>query len=208
MDVDYEGLSSPISQASLVQGGRLFTIMQVAAVQEQGQKTRDDIVSCGKWLDSLSPTHSPQQTSRPQQHAAKPDITSQHAAEHTQALQTVSSDSLEQGMQKKADSALRGADLRGIHQIAADSSCGEPPQHRLSGDQQAGAGFSHREVSQRTQSGRWPQAKALPKPGGPTAEPLPGLGSPVPSEADMSRQHAPFGRTCQKAKESMGAVSM
>ncbi len=107
-------------------------------------------------------------------------------------------------MQKKADSALRGADLRGIHQIAADSSCGEPPQHRLSGDQQAGAGFSHRELAQRRQSGRWPQAKALPMPGGPTAEPLPGLGSPVPSEAEMSRHHAPSGRTRQRANREHG----
>lgn len=181
--------------------------MQVAAIQEQGQKVRDDIVSCGKWLGSLSPTHSPQQTSRPQQHPAEPDITSQHAAEHTQALQTVSSKASEQGMQKKADSALRGADLRGIHHIAADSSCGEPPQHRLSGDQQAGAGFSHRELAQQ-QNGRWPQAKPLPMPGGPTAEPLPGLGSPVPSEAEMSRHHAPSGWTRQRANNSMDAVSM
>ena len=182
--------------------------MQVAAIQEQGQIKHDDMVSCGKWLDSLSPTHSPQQTSRPQQHPAEPDITSQHAAEHTQALQTVSSNASEQGMQKKADSALRGADLRGIHQIAADSSRGEPPQHRLSGDQQTGAGSSHAELAQQKLNGGWPQAKPLPKPGGPTAEPLPGLGSPLPSEAEMSRQHAPFGRTGQKAKESMGAVSM
>ncbi len=147
-----------------------FGLLQVAAVQEEGRMARDNIVF--QMLSSLTPTPSSQnsRTAHVRQQAAKQDVSAEHAAEHVEALQTVSRGSLEHSMHAEANGILPNAAMNGSCQDATEA--------------------SSRRSAQPRENGRWPWAKPLPRPGSPTADRLPGLGSPVPPETEMSRAPA------------------
>ena len=144
--------------------------MQVAAVQEEGQISRDTIVF--QTLSQLPPALPSQQsrTARAQQRPRMQDVAAEHAAEHVEALQTASRGSLGHAMHAELN--------------------GDPPMAAVHGDCQDVAEASSRRPVQPRGDGRWPWAKPLPRPGCPAAKRLPALGSPVPPEAEMSRAPA------------------
>ena len=145
-------------------------LLQVAAVQEQGQTARVSIVS--EALHSLEPTASSEQsrTAHAQKRATKQDVAAEHAAEHANALQTVSRGSAERSGLKKANATLsEAAELSKCRDTAA--AAGRPSAQTRAG-------------------GRWPCARPPPKRGSMAPDPLPALGSPVPCESDMSQRPA------------------
>ena len=145
--------------------------LQVAALQKQGLLARDSVVS--EVLRMLAPTPSPQRSCAAHAHprAAKQDVPAEHAAEHVQALRAVSMASPEQGVPDQAHSPP--------HQQAA-----------MNGDRQDVAEANSSGPAQSRGRGRWSWPQPLLKPSTMAPKHPLALGSPVPSEAEMSKQLA------------------